>query len=161
MARRDLPPIELPIQRAPQEVAAPREETTSTHLSFEAKIDLFHLEVEGEVPERPVKLSDSEANLDKFSAAHSPGLIVAQVDTSSEEEEGMDLKQRSSLKGLLANRNKGSTSKEVLKTQVPHNLPPLPPHVIVEGLLPCPHLKKEKRKEKERHRKGKRGRLFL
>ena len=111
------------------------------------------------MPERPVKLLDSEANLDRFSAAHSPGLIVAQVDTSSEEEEGMDLKQRSSLKGLLANRNKGSTSKEVLKTQVPHNLPPLPPHVIVEGLLPCPHLKKEK--EKERHRKGKRGRLFL
>ena len=103
MARRDLPPIELPIQCAPQEVAAPREETASTHLSLEAEIDLFHLEEEGEVPERPVQLLDFEANLDRFSAAHSPGLIVAQVDTSSEEEEGMDLKQRSSLKGLLAN----------------------------------------------------------
>ena len=95
------------------------------------------------MPERPVELSDSEANLDRFSAAHSPGLIVARVDTSSKEEEGMNLKQRSNLKGLLANRNKGSTSKEVLKTQVPHNLPPLPPHVIAEGLLPCPHLKKK------------------
>ena len=92
MARRDLPPIELPIQCAPQEVAAPREETASTHLSLEAEIDLFHLEEEGEVPERPVKLLDFEANLDRFSAAHSPGLIVARVDTNSEEEEDMDLK---------------------------------------------------------------------
>ena len=65
--------------------------------------DLFHLEEEGEVPERPVKLLDSEANLDRFSAAYSPGLIVARVDTSLEEEEDMDLKQQSSLKGLLAN----------------------------------------------------------
>ena len=41
----------------------------------------------------------------------------------------MDLKSRSGLKGLLANRNKGSTSKEVPKTQVPPSfpLPPPPP----------------------------------
>ena len=59
------------------------------------------------MPERPVELLDSEADLDRFSTTHSPRLIVAQVDTSLKEEEGMDLKQRSSLKGLLANRNKG------------------------------------------------------
>ena len=112
MARRDLPPIELPIQHAPQVVAALREGTASTHLSLEAEIDQFHLEEEGEVPERPVELSDSEANLDRFFAAHSPRLIVARADTSLEEEEGMELKQRSSLK---ANRNKGSTSKEIPK----------------------------------------------
>ena len=68
------------------------------------------------MPERPVELSDSEADLDRFSVAHSPRLIVAWVDTSSEDEGGMDLKQRTSLKGLLANRNKGSASKEVPKT---------------------------------------------
>lgn len=38
----------------------------------------------------------------------------------------MDLKQRPSLKGLMANRNKGSTSKDIPKTQVTLNL--LPPH---------------------------------
>ena len=69
------------------------------------------------MPERPIELSDSEANLDRFSIAHSLRLIVTRVDTNLEEEEGMDLKQRSSLKGLLANWNKGSTSKEVSKTQ--------------------------------------------
>ena len=45
------------------------------------------------MPERPVELSDSEADLDRFSAAHSPRLIVARVDASSKDEEGgMDLK---------------------------------------------------------------------
>ena len=39
------------------------------------------------------------------------------------------MKSRSGLKGLLANRNKGSTLKEVPKTQVPPSLllPPPPP----------------------------------
>ena len=103
LAWRDHPPVELAIQRALQEVAALREETTSTHLSLEAEIDQFHLEEEGEVLERPIELSNCEANLNRFSAVYSPGLIVARVDTSLEEEEDMDLKQQSSLKGLLAN----------------------------------------------------------
>ena len=153
MARRDLPPVELPIQCVPQEVAAPREEKASTPLSLKAKIDQFHLEEEGEVPERPVELSDSEADLDRFSVAHSPRLIVAWVDTSSEDEGGMDLKQRTSLKGLLANRNKGSASKEVPKTQVPPSLPPPPLPVITVGLLPNLDLK-----GKEKYRKWSRGR---
>ena len=64
------------------------------------------------MPTRPVGLSDSDADLDQFSAAHSPRLIVAR--TSQEvEEEGMGLKQRFGLKGLMANRNKGQTSKDV------------------------------------------------
>ena len=57
----------------------------------------------------------------------------------------MDLKQRSSLKGLLANQNKGSASKEVTKTQVPPNLPPFPLPMTAEGLLPCPYLKKKRK----------------
>ena len=87
LARRDLPPVKLPIQRVSQEVAAPREETASTPLSLEAEINQFHLEDEGEVSERPVKLLDYEANLDSFSAAHSSRLIVARVNTNSEDEE--------------------------------------------------------------------------
>ena len=93
LAQRDLPLVELPIQRVPQEVATSREETASTHLSLEVEIDQFYLEEEGEVPERPIELSDSEADFDRFSATHSPRLIVARIDTSSEDkEEGMDLK---------------------------------------------------------------------
>ena len=132
MARRDLPPVELPIRRVPQEVAAPREEIASTHLSLEAKINQFHLQEEGEVLEKPVELSNFEADFDRFSVAHSPRLIIAQIDTSLEDkEEGLYLKLRTSLKGLLANRNKGSSSKKVPKTQVP---PPLSP-----SSSPCDH----------------------
>ena len=83
--------------------------------------------------------------MDRLSVAHSLGLIVARVDISSEEEEGMDLKQRSSLKGLLANRNKRSTSKEVPRTQVPPSLPSPPPSMTAKGLLHCPDLKNERK----------------
>ena len=145
LARRDLPPIELPVQHVPQEVAIPREETASTHLSLEAEIDQFHFEEEGEVPERPVELSDSKADFDRFSIAQSPRLIVPWVDPSSkDEEEGMDLKSRSSLKGLLANRNKGTPSKQAPKSQVPPNLPPPPPLPIDLGLKALPDLKKKR-----------------
>lgn len=55
------------------------------------------------MPTRPVELSDSDTDLDQF-------FVVARIDTNQEiEEEGMDLKQRSSLKGLMANRNKGQS----------------------------------------------------
>ena len=152
LARRDLPPVELPIQHVPQEVASPREETASAPLSLEVEINQFHLKEEGEVLERPIELSDSEADLDRFSTAHSPRLITARVDISLEdEEEGMDLKPRTSLKGLLANRNKGSSSKEVPKTQVPSSLPPPPFPVTAVGLLPNPDLKR-KRKVQEMER---------
>ena len=110
LAQRDLPSVQLPTQRILQGVAALREEIASTHLSLEAKINQFRFDKEGEVPTRPIELSDSEVDLDRLSATHSSRLIVAQIDTSQEiEEEGMDLKQRFSLKGLMANRNKGQS----------------------------------------------------
>ena len=146
LALRKFPPIELPIQCIPQEVVAPREEIASTPLSLEAEINQFHLQEEGEVPKRPVELSDSEADLDRFSTTHSLRLIVARVDTNSEDEEGgMDLKQRTSLKGLLANRNKGSTSKEVPKTQVPPSLPPPSLPMTEVGMLPNLDLKRKRK----------------
>ena len=90
LARRDLPPVQPPTQRVLQ---APREEIDSTHSSLEAEIDHFRFNEEGEVPTRPSELSDSDADLDRFSAAHSLRLIVTWIDTSQEiEEEGMDLK---------------------------------------------------------------------
>ena len=108
MAQRDLPPVELPLQRVPQQVAALREESASSPCSLDVEINQFCFEeVEGAL-EKPVELSDYEHEFDKFSTAHSPKLFVAQVDTSLEvEEEGMNLKPRTSLKGLLANMNKG------------------------------------------------------
>ena len=89
LARRDHPPI----QRVLQGVATLREEIDSTHSSLEIEIDQFHFNEEGEVPTRPVELSDSDADLDRFFAAYSLRLIVVRIDTSQEvEEEGMDLK---------------------------------------------------------------------
>ena len=55
------------------------------------------------------------------------------------------MKQRTNLKGLLANRNKESASKEVPKTQVPLNLPPSPLPVTTVGLLPNPDLKRKRK----------------
>ena len=65
LAHTDLPPVELPIQRAAQEVVVLRKETASVQLSLEAKIDQFRLEDEG-VPERPVELSDFVTEFDRF-----------------------------------------------------------------------------------------------
>ena len=87
-------------------------------LSLEAKIDQFRLEDEEGVAKRPVELLDSKTKLDCLLVACLPDLTAANVGANSEEEEeeeGMDLKPRTSLKGLMANRNKGSTSKEVPK----------------------------------------------
>ena len=57
----------------------------------------------------------------------------------------MDLKQRTGLKGLMANRNKGSTSKEVPKVQVPASLPPPRSQLPVDlGLKVNPNLRKKR-----------------
>ena len=39
----------------------------------------------------------------------------------------MDLKPRSGLRGLMSNRNKGQSSKDAPKEQVPAKIPPPPP----------------------------------
>ena len=146
LAQRDLPLVELPLQHSSREVAILKEETTSSHLFLKAEIDQFCLEEEREATERPVELSNSEAEFDKLSAAHSPRLVVARFDTSSGEEEEMASNQRRCLKDLVAGRNKGSSSKEAPKTQLPPNLPPPPPlPVTTVRLLPCPDLKKKRK----------------
>ena len=58
----------------------------------------------------------------------------------------MDLKKRPRLKGLMANRYKGSTLKDASNIQVPTNLPPPPlPPVTTVGLLPNPNLKNKRK----------------
>ena len=108
LASRDLPPVQLHAQSALPAVVVSGEETGSSHSPLEDQIDQFHFAEEGEVSARTVELSDSDSDLDRASAAPNLGLVIAQVDTSQEiEEEGMDLKPRSGLRGLLSNRNKG------------------------------------------------------
>ena len=106
----------MPVQRVLLEVAALGEGVDSSHSSLEAEIDQFCFAEEGEVSIGPVELSDSGSDIDRFSVAHTPGLVIAQIDTSQEvEEEDMDLKPKSSLRGLLSNRNKGQSSKNAPK----------------------------------------------
>ena len=124
LAQRNLPPVELHPQHFPGEVAALREENASSHFSLKVEINQFHFEEEEGVPERLVEHSNSEAELDRLSAAHSPKLVVARINTSSEEED-VALNQKRSLRDLVSGR-KGSSSKDAPKTQLPPN-PPLPP----------------------------------
>ena len=93
-------------------------------LSLEVQIDQFHFEEDKE--ERAnliIQLPDSEDKLDRHFAAYSPRLIIAYVDPSSEEDEKMDINPRKGLKGLLVVRNKGGSTKDAPKSQVPTNLP--------------------------------------
>ena len=134
-----MPPVKLPFHHSPHKVAVPREETASSRLPLEAEIDQFHLKEEEDTQERPVELSNSEGELDKSSATHSPKLIITQVDSSSEEEDIMAFNLRKGLKEILVERNKGSSSKNAPKTQLPPNLPP-PPFPCPFGLLLNPNL---------------------
>ena len=104
-------------------------------MSLEEEIDRFHFVEEERTPERPVELLDFETKSHKFFASHQPGQTVALVETSSEEAEIMDLKKRPSLRGLIANRGKGATPPEALKTQASANLP-LPPSPLHVDLGP-------------------------
>ena len=47
LARRDLPPVVLPLQQVlPEAVATPREEIASSRLTLKEKMDKFHFEEE-------------------------------------------------------------------------------------------------------------------
>ena len=135
----------MPVQRVLPEVAALGEGVDSLHSSLEAEIDQFRFTEEGEVLTRPVELSDSSSDIDRFSAAHTPGLVIAQIDTSQEvEEEDMDLKPSSDLRGLLSNKNKGQSSKDAPKEQVPAKLPPPFPPCTDPALQPFPNLRRKR-----------------
>jgi len=117
LAREDLLPVELPLQCSPREVAAQREETASSRLSLEVKIDQFHFEEDKEERADPIiQLPDSKDELNSQSFAHSLRLVIALVDPSSEEDKEMDINPRKRLKGLLVARNKGGSSKDAPKS---------------------------------------------
>ena len=145
LASRDLPPVQLLARRVLPAAVVPVEEASSLQSSLEDQIDQFHFAEEGEVSVRIVELSDSDSDLDRASAAPDLGLVTAQVGTSQElEEEGMDLKQRSGLRGLLSNRNKGQSSKDVPKEQPSSKAPPPPPPTSDAALQPIPNLRRKR-----------------
>ena len=95
-----------------------------------------------------VKISNSEGELDRSSITSSLQLIIAKVDSSFEEEDAMALNLWKAMRDIIAGRNKGSSSKEASKSQLPLTLPtPPPPLVTTVGLLPIPNLKKKRKKQ--------------
>ena len=125
LTQEDLPLVELPLHRSPPKVVVPREETASSRLSLEAKIDQFHLEDEREEQgEQVVQVSDFEDKLDKVSGVLPSGLVIARInDSSKDEAKEMALNQRKGLKDLLVGRKKRSASKDAPRSQP---LPALP-----------------------------------
>ena len=92
-----------------------------------------------------MEISDSQTESNKLSTAHQPGQAVAFIEMSSEEAEAMDLKKRSSLRGLMVIKGKGATPPEASKVQTPVNLPPPPPLPPVDqGLRPNPDPKNKR-----------------
>ena len=155
LARKDLPPVRLPVQQIPPPLIIPlqqvpleapvaaKEKIASSRLSLEEEINQFRFMKDVGPSEKPVDISDSETESVNLSSIHPKQLIITQVDLESEEEEEqMDQKKRPGLKGLLTSRNKGGNSKEAPKTQ-PLAIPALPPPTDL-GLLAMPNLKKRR-----------------
>ena len=92
-----------------------------------------------------MEILDSETKSDRLSTAHQPGQAIAFIEMSSKEAEAMDLKKRSSLKGLMVSRGEGATPPEAPKVQTPVNLPPPPPLPPVDQVpRPNPDPKKKR-----------------
>ena len=141
LAPRDLPPVVLPVpqilpptalplpQILPEATTIPEEEIASAHLSLEEEIDKFHFEKENNPKAPIINISDSEGESNRNSSVYTPILVIARPDNSSDEEEGsMALnKGNKSLRELMASKGKESTSKPASMSQVPSNLPLLPP----------------------------------
>ena len=155
LARDDFPSVRLPIQQIPpppiiplQQVpleapVATEEEIASSRLSLEEEIDQFRFVEDVGPSEKPVDILDSETESVNLSSVHPKQLVITRIDSESEEEEEeMDQKKRPGLKGLLASRNKGGSSKEAPKTQPPTIPPPSPPTDL--GLQAMPNLKKRR-----------------
>ena len=155
LAQDDLPPVRLPVQKIPPQLVVPlqqvsleasigaKEEIASSRLSLEEEIDKFHFVEDAGPSEKPVDISNSETDFVDISFVHPRQLVITQIDSESEEEEGqMDQKKRSGLKGLLAKSRRGS-SKEAPKTQPLPEIPVPPPHTDL-GLQAMPNLKKRR-----------------
>ena len=159
LARRDLPPVVLPIpqnlppaalslpQILPEVVAILEKEIASSCLSLEEETGKFHFKEENNPRAPLINILDAEDESDKNSGVRIPILVIAYPNNSSEEKEDRMVinKGNKSLKELLASRGKESTSKAASKSQVPSNLPPPLPQIPTDlGLKPNPDLKKKR-----------------
>ena len=98
---------------------------------------------DAEPSEKPVDISDSETDSVDISFVHPRQLVITQIDSESEEEEGqIDQKKRPGLRGLLA-KSRGGSSKEAPKTQPPPEIPVPPPPTDLD-LQAMPNLKKRR-----------------
>ena len=125
LARDDLPPVILPIQKISTSLAIPlqqvpleapivaKDEIASSRLSLEEEIDQFHCMENVGPSKKPVDISDSETESINLSSVHPKQFVITRIDSESEEEkEEMDQKKRPGLKGLLASRNEGGKFKK-------------------------------------------------
>ena len=148
LARDDLPPVVLPLQRIlPKTVAALEEEIAFSRLSLEEEIEKLHFEEEENPGALIVSISDTEGETDKHSGVHLPTFMIACSDSSSKEKEDETAlnKGNKSLRDLKSTRNKVSNLKETTTSQVPPTLPPPPPPLPTNlGLKAIPDLKKKR-----------------
>ena len=158
LARKDLPPVALPVFQNPQPAAQPppqdnpeaamfvEEETESSRLSLEEEIDEFYFEED--IPKAPlIELSNAEGEPDRNFVISDPPLIIACLnDSSNEEVDNMaSNKGKKSLWELMAARGKGQTLKVPTKSQTSFDLPPAPPQIPVDlDLKVNPNLKKKR-----------------
>jgi len=158
LARKDLPPVTLPILQNPPPAAQPlpqdnpgaaasvEEETESSRLSLEEEIDEFYFEEDN--PKAPlIELSDAEGEPDRNSAICISPLVVACPDNSSDKEADnmASNKGNKSLRELMATWGKGSISKVPTKSQATSNLPLALSQVPADlGLKVNPDLKKKR-----------------
>ena len=151
LAQEDLPPVVLPLQGVlPMVAVVAREEIAASQSSLEEEIDKFHFEEEETQRAQVVHISDAKDKPDRHLGVHVSIQVIARPDSTSEEEEDEMALNRGNkgLRELMAARNKGSTLKEVPKSQVPPTLPlppPLPP--IDLRLHAIPNLKKKGTKQ--------------
>ena len=141
LARKDLPPVALPVFQNPQPAAQPpsqdnpgvaafvKGEAESSRLSLEGEIVEFYFEED--IPKAPlIELLDVEGEPDRNFVIGTPPLIITCLDDSSDEEvDNMASNKGKSLRELMAARGKGQTSKAPTKSQTPSNLPPAPPQI--------------------------------
>ena len=145
LAQRDLPPVVLPLQQVFLEATvAPREEISSSRLSLKEEIASSRLSLKETQGAQIVHISDAEDEPDRYLSVHTPILVIARPDGTSEKEvdEMALIWENKSLRDFMAARNKGSTSQEVPKSQVPPIFPLLPPTNL--GLHAIPNLKKKR-----------------
>ena len=100
LAQDDLPPVRLPVQKIPPQLVVPlqqvhleasieaKEKIASSRLSLEEEIDQFRFVEDAGPSKKPINISNSETDFVDISFVHPRQLVITQIDSESEEEEG-------------------------------------------------------------------------